>query len=60
MTDTTLAVFLSHKAFWDMADNLYLLAVSPTFASASMGCSMEYCMRLLRSLRFAYVVSTPM
>ncbi len=60
MTDTTLAVFLSHKAFWDVADSLFLLAVSPTLASAYMGCSMEYCVRLLRSLRFAYVVSMPM
>ena len=60
MTDVTLAVYLSHKAFWDTADDLFLLAVSPTLASASMGCSMEYCVRLLRSLRFAYVVSMPM
>ena len=59
MTDDDVSVWMGQRAFWDVADDLFRLAVNPFVISGFMGCSMEYCVRLLRSLRFAYVVSMP-
>lgn len=56
MTDDEVGVFLSQKTFWDVADDLFHLAVDPAMVSLFMGCSMEYGVRLLRSLRFVFVV----
>ena len=56
MSDDDVADYLSQKALWDVADDLFGLAVGPAIAAGLTGCSMEYCVRLLRSLRFAFVV----
>ena len=59
MTDDDIDVYMSQRPFWDVADDLFRLAINPFIVSGFMDCSMEYCVRLLRSLRFAYVVSMP-
>ena len=60
MTDEEAATYNDNQMCWDMAHDIFNLAVGP-FLDASDTCgSMETAVRLLRSLRFACVVSMPM